>query len=43
MLLKSKRKQSKRKDAPLMYKIADNLVECLYINMAELSNTGNNF
>lgn len=26
-----------------MYKVADSLIECLYINYAELSNTGDAF
>lgn len=33
----------KTHEVPLMYQIADRLVECLYINNAELSNTGDSF
>ncbi len=40
---KSEKEEVKTESAPLIYKIADNLVECLYINTAELSNTGDSF
>ena len=32
-----------QEEVPLMYQIADRLIECLYINNMELSNTGDSF
>ena len=34
---------NKAKETKRIYKVADSLIECLYINTAELANTGDSF
>ena len=44
--MKEKRSNELKKKARVskkMYRVADSLIECLYINFAELSNTGDSF
>lgn len=35
--------EEESREVPFMYRLADSLIECLYVNYAELANTGDSF